>query len=211
MTDRVQCVECENMILPQTAADNNGLCGRCFKTPPELRAEKRAYEQRLAAGIIFAPTDDERSTSSIPDELSSGQWQLQPEYYAESNIETAMAAIVAAKSQATGNVFLVTDNGGQLNLGFTESYGVCEYQNQQSGEFRYAYSESNLCKQVPEDVHVIQACPCCGVGMLWYPSRFHMPRAIAFSILENSVVHHGLPGIEWLQANDFSYTNRGRG
>jgi hypothetical protein len=122
-----------------------------------------------------------------------------------------MAAIAAAQSESEGNVFLVTENGGQLNLGFTEAYGVCEYQNEESGEYRYAYSESNLREQVPEDLHVVQACPCCGVGMLWYPSRYHMHRDKAFSILENAVANRDTPGVEWLETDDFSYTERGRG
>jgi hypothetical protein len=211
MTDRLKCSECDNMILPQTAASNDGLCSQCVKVPPELRAAKREFERQLADGVVFVPNDRERSTASIPAEITSGQWEPQPEYYAENEIDSAMAAIAAAKPQSNGNVFLVTKNGGQLNIGFTERYGVCEYQNHEAAEFRYAYSESNLQEQVPEELHVVQACPCCGVGMLWYPSRYHMPRDRAFLILENAVANRGTPGVEWLEADDFSYTGRGRG
>jgi hypothetical protein len=211
MTDRVKCIECGNMILPQTAADNEGLCGQCAKISPELRAKKREYQHQLANGLVFTPSDEERTTSSIPDELSKGRWQLQPEYYAERSIDSPMAAIVAAKSKPDGNLFLISDCGGQLNLGFTERYGVCEYQNDELGEYRYAYSESNLREQVPENFHVGQACPCCGVGMLWYPSRYHIHRDYAFLILENAVANRGTPGVEWLESDDFSYTERGRG
>jgi hypothetical protein len=122
-----------------------------------------------------------------------------------------MAAIAAASSAAEGNVFLVSAHGGQLNLGFTRRYGVCEYQNHESEEFRYAYSDANLREQVPEELHVVQACPCCGVGMLWYPSRYHMPREQAFSILEDAVAHHDTLGVRWLETDDFSRTQRGRG
>jgi hypothetical protein len=115
-------------------------------------------------------------------------------------------------SESNGNVFLVTENGGQLNLGFTERYGVCEFQNQESGEFRYAYSDANLRDQVPKELHVVQACPCCGVGMLWYPSRYHMPRERAFSIIENAVANRPTPDVQWLASiDDISYTQPGRG
>ncbi|MEQ8787834.1 MAG: hypothetical protein RIC55_16130 [Pirellulaceae bacterium] len=211
MTDRVKCSGCDNMILPQTAASNDGFCGQCVKVPPEQRAAKREYERQLASGNVFVPSDRERSTASIPDELTAGQWEPQPEYYAEKELDSAMAAIAAAKPQSNGNVFLVTEMGGQLNVGFTERYGVCEYQNHEAGEFRYAYSKSNLQEQVPEELHVVQACPCCGVGMLWYPSRFHMPRDRAFLILENAVANRSTPGVEWLETDDYSYTGRGRG
>jgi hypothetical protein len=199
------------MILPQTAASNNGLCGQCVRVPPEQRAAKREYERKLVDGSVFVPSDRERSTASIPHELTAGQWKPQPEYYADDKIGSAMEAIVAARPQSNGNVFLVTENGGQLNIGFTERYGVCEYQSQEAGEFRYANSESNLREQVPEELHVVQECPCCGVGMLWYPSRFHMPRERAFLILENAVAHRNTPGVEWLDCDDFSYTGRGGG
>jgi hypothetical protein len=211
MTERVKCIECGNMILPQTAADNGGLCGQCVRISPEIRAEKREFEGRLAAGLVFAPSDKERATSAIPEEISQGRWQLQPEYYAESSIDSPAATVAAAKSQKEGNVFLITESGGELNLGFTERYGVCEYQNQELGEFRYAYCESNLNHQVPDQFHVVQACPCCGVEMLWYPSRCHLPRDRAFLILENAIANCDMPGIEWLAIDDFSYTQRGRG
>lgn len=213
MTDRVKCIECDNMILPQTAADNDGLCGQCVKILPELRAAQREYDRGLTEGLVFIPTDQERSTASLPDELvdAGDKWTPQPEFYAETEIDSAMNAVAAAKSKTDGNVFLVTENGGQLNLGFNKSYGVCEYQNHETGEFRYAFSSSNLRGQVSEELHVVQACPCCGVGLLWYPSRYHMPRHQAFSILENVLANRPSPDIEWLETDDFSYTERGRG
>ena len=114
MIDRVKCIECDNMILPHIAAANGGLCAQCVKLFPELRAKKREYERRLAVGLVFTPSDEERATSSIPDELHTGQWQLQPEYYAESNIDSPMGAIAAAELESQGNVFLVTENGLSL-------------------------------------------------------------------------------------------------
>ncbi|NLX98259.1 MAG: hypothetical protein GXY83_19035 [Rhodopirellula sp.] len=212
MTERVKCIECENMILPETAARNEGLCGQCVKIPPKLRAEKRENERRLASGLVLTPSGEELASSSTPGELLTARWQLQPEYYAAKRLDSAVAAIAEAMSESNGNVFLVTENGGQLNLGFTERYGVCEFQNQESGEFRYAYSDANLREQVLKELHVVQACPCCGVGMLWYPSRYHMPREMAFSILENAVANRATPDVQWLSSiDDISYTQPGRG
>jgi hypothetical protein len=211
MTERVKCIECENMILPQTAASNDGLCGRCVKILPELRAKKREYELRLASGLVFRPSDEELATASIPSHILSDRWLPQPEYYAGKNMDSAMTAIAVAMSESNGNVFLVTESGAQINLGFTERYGVCEFQNQESNEFRYAYSDANLRDQVPKEHHIVQACSCCGVGMLWYPSRFHMPRKMAFEILQNAVANRETPNVKWLEATDFSYTQPGRG
>jgi hypothetical protein len=209
MSENVKCTECGTNILAQTAAANGGLCAQCAQVT--FRAEKQEFEHRLADGSIFTPCESERATSVVPDELLTGQWDLQPEYYGESNIDSPSLAIAAARSKSQGNVFLVTKDGGQLNLGFTERFAVCEYQNQETGEFRWAFADSNSNEQVPEEFHVVQACPCCGVGMLWYPSRFHMPRDQAFSILENTIAKLDTPGVEWLEADDFSYTGPGRG
>jgi hypothetical protein len=211
MTERVKCIECESMILPQTAVSNDGLCGQCVKISPELRDKRREYERCIANKIIFQPSKEELASTSIPSELLTGRWQLQPEYYAARHVDTALAAVAEAMSESNGNVFLVTEAGGQLNLGFTERYGVCEFQNQ-SGEFRYAYSDVNLHIQVPKELHVVQACPCCGVGLLWYPSRYHMPREKAFSIIEDTVANRATPDVQWLSSiDDISYTQPGRG
>lgn len=211
MTDRVKCVDCANMILPQTAANNNGLCGQCVKISPEIRAAGNEYKRRLAEGLVFVPSDQERSTACIPKEIHCGEWKPQPEYYAESDIDTALTAISTAKDESAGYVFLVTEGSGQLNLSFNQTYGVCEYRNEATGELCIAYSQSNLKEQVSAELHVIQACPCCGVEMLWYPSRFHMPRDTAFLIIENAIAQQTTEGIEWLEADDISYTEAGRG
>jgi len=211
MTQRVKCSECDNMILPQTAADNDGLCAPCAKVSPELRTARREYERQLAEGIVFTPSTAELASSSLPSELATGHWQLQPEYYAELNLDSAADAVIAAKAVSRGNVFLITDDGGQLNLGFTERYAVCEYQNQDLGDFRYAYTELNLRQQVSDEHHVSQACPCCGVGMLWYPSRYHMPRDTAFLLLDNAIARRASHSVEWLQMDDISHTGRGCG
>ncbi|MGN6543795.1 MAG: hypothetical protein ACTHK7_02015, partial [Aureliella sp.] len=116
---QVKCIECDNMILPQTAADNAGLCGQCVKLSPELRAARREYEQRLARGSVFAPSDQERVSAATPSALVTARWQLQPEYYADRGWELPVEAISEAKTQSRGFVFLVTDDGQELNLGFT--------------------------------------------------------------------------------------------
>ena len=131
MTDRVKCIECDRMILPQTAAGNHGLCGRCVQKSPE----HRKFERQVADGSAFTPSDKERASSRVPDEFFSAQWELQPDYYAERNVHSPMAAIAAAKSESVGNVFLVTGTDGHVNLGFTERYAVCEYENQNPANF----------------------------------------------------------------------------
>jgi len=212
MIDRVKCIQCDNMILPQTAAKKNGLCAPCAGISPELRAAKREYARSLSDGSVFRPSDEELASSSVPEEILNSVWNVQPEYYAEMNMASASAAIIAAMPEPQGNVVLVNENGGQLNLGFTNRYGVVEFQNPESGEFRYAYSDANVRDQVPKELHVVQACPCCGVGMLWYPSRYHMPREKAFSILESVVANRDSQGVRWLAViDDISYTRPGVG
>ena len=211
--ERVKCVECDAMILPQTAAKYRGMCAQCGNIPEWLRNEQQKYERDLKAGTVFMPSEEELGSATTPHEfgMSDTAWNLEPEYYADTDSGTVNDVISQTVQQTNGNVFLVSTSGGRLNLSFNEMYGVCEYQNEEAGDYLYAYTQGNLREQVPEDQHVVQACPCCGVGMLWFPSRFHMPRNAAFDIV-SSVVSGKVPSeAEWLDSGDFSRTSRGKG
>lgn len=56
-----------------------------------------------------------------------------------------------------------------LLRGIWKRLGVCEYQNEKSGDYLYAYTPENLRCQAMHEEHIVQVCPCCGVGLLWYP------------------------------------------
>ena len=72
------------MILPDTAADNGGLCAQCIKISPEARAEQRRFKQQLTDRTYFQPSDTELQSESLPSVLLNGHdWKLQPEYYSE--------------------------------------------------------------------------------------------------------------------------------
>lgn len=170
-------------------------------------------ESDLVSGTAFLPSQEERESAKLPHELYAAdvQWNLEPDYYADTNPGTVHDVISQAFQSTNGNVFLVSSSGGRLNLSFTGKYGVCEYQNEEAGDYLYAYTKDNLQEQVPEDQHVIQACPCCGVGMLWFPSRFHMPKKATFDILSSIVSGKVSADIEWLDMGDISHTSRGKG
>lgn len=186
--------------------------------PTEIRTkvenEQAEYDRRLREGLVFMPSESELENAATPVELTaaSTHWTLQPEYYAERSEASPNDAISQANRDTRGNVFLVSDTGGQLNLGFTAKLAVLEYQNESDAHLRCAYStDKNLRSQVSEDDQVIQACPCCGVGLLWYPSRYHMPREFAFSIIESAMKKEAVSGVTWLATDDFSYADRGVG
>ncbi len=145
---------------------------------------------------------------------AESQWKLQPDFYREyreGKIETVSEAIREAASRSDGMLFLVSDLNGQLNFGLSAKYGVCEYINEEAGLWLYAYTENNLSEQVDEENHIVQSCPCCGVGMLWYPSRFHLPRAQALELAYRVSTHESPNNVKWLESGDFSLTERGRG
>jgi hypothetical protein len=159
---------------------------------------------------VFVPSSTELESAKLPDDLS-GAWQLEPDFYSKRDTDSIPEIIARAAQQSRGDVFLVSDAGGRVNLSFTQKYGVCEYQNQDSGDFLYAFTQANLREQVPKELHVEQACPCCGVGLFWFPSRFHMPREIAFDII-SAIANQTIPdGVRWLDSGDFSYTSLGHG
>ncbi len=211
--DRVKCLECDRTILPETAAANAGLCAACARVPPELRQESREYRRRLTAGELFVPSDAELRSAKQPPEFGNPctKWELEPEYYADQEPGSVPEIIERAFGDAEGNVFLVSSLGSRLNLSFTVRYGVCEYQNEDAGDYLYACTHENLRRQVEAAHHVVQACPCCGEGTLWYPSRFHMSRDAAFAIIKSLTANVVPSGVLWLEGGDISHTSRGEG
>jgi hypothetical protein len=211
--ERVKCRECDNMVLPQTAAKYGGLCAPCGNTPEHLRKERRDHERRRASGAYFVPDEREKSSAKRPNDLFDPRtlWKLDADFYGDRPEMSVGDAVAEARTRMKGNIFLVCDSGARLNLSFTEQYGVCEYHNQRMGDFLYARTPANVKEQVDGGSHVVQACPCCGVGTLWFPSRCHMPRANAFEIFEAFALGRGARSAEWLDPGDISHTGRGKG
>ncbi len=210
-----KCSHCGKPVSPEIAAANNGLCLRCAKLPESLRREKREFEERLSSGAIFVPTHEELEVANRRESLKTPavSWELEPEFYASCIGRSVSSILHEAAGQETGNVFLVS-TGARLNIAFTENLGVCEYQNEKPKDHLYAFTSENLNYQVAPEDHVEQACPCCGVGLLWYPSRFHMPRKRAFDVFsELATGMHANPTVQavWVNFGDISYTLKGRG
>ena len=86
MIERVKCTECDNLILPQTAEDNDGLCAPCAKTSRESRAEISKFQKQLADGSYYRLSEAELHSASVPKIFQNGHdWKLQPEYYSDEN------------------------------------------------------------------------------------------------------------------------------
>ena len=209
--ERVKCTECDNMILPSTSDRNQGLCAPCSKMSASFRQELREFRISVASGSVFVPNDEELRSAVQPEEFAkpSAVWSLEPHYYEEQSIHSPQEALSLARTKPEGNVFLVSKTGSQLNLSFGRMYGVCEYVGENN--WHYAHTSENLSNQVSKEEHVGQACPCCGVGLHWYPSRFHLPREHAMEIVE-SVLSSEIPkNVDWLSIGDITFTSRGNG
>jgi len=202
------------MILPATAAANGGLCAQCIKISPEDRDARRSFELALAKGDLWRPSEAEFASVRTPPSLIQGTWNLEPEYYQAEQHLTVCELVERAASHQANEVFLISDCGSRLLVSLNSQYGVCEFQNEEERDWRYAYSEENLRSQVPKSLHLSQLCPCCGVGIAWYPSRTHMPRATAIEILSNIVVcspSESLARVQWLELGDIFRYLQGRG
>jgi hypothetical protein len=219
-----KCRDCKCTISRLTAKKAFGRCPDCHalaaKRDAEFKrkfdAEKLAHQRRLETGEVYRPSATELDSAMTPAEFNSSgcQWMLQPEFYSGYNdgqITTIDEAISDAESRIDGVLFLVSNLDGQLNLGISSKYGVCEYINEQYGHWLYAYTDNNLEEQVEERYHVVQTCPCCGVEMLWYPSRFHFPRIQALDLVRRVSRCESPNNLSWLDSGDFSFTERGRG
>jgi hypothetical protein len=210
---RVKCQECDNMILARAAEANNGLCGQCVGLSERQRAERRAYIESLQSGQAYSPSAKELASavSFTAVEPEPGQWALHPEYYANEPDQTIASTLDRAVLAPNGNVVLNSASGGTLILAFNSTYGACEYRNDTTDTLLLAHSSENASSQVPEDLQLCQICACCGVGLLWYPSRFHMPRHRAFECVDALIRGTVVDDVRWLDADEISFTQPGRG
>jgi hypothetical protein len=209
-TERIKCIECDAMILRSTAEKNGGMCAQCVKMSEEFRIDLREHRRQLATGEIYTPNKGELASSKLTHELipANADWKLEPDYYSDSKIGSVNEAVQLARVEEGGHVFLVSDGGFRLNLSFSREYGVCTFLVREK-EY-YARGADNLSAQVPEHLHVCSACPCCGVGSGWCPSRFHMQRNTAFSLF-SSVAMNQLPAANWCDTGDTTLIVRGKG
>ncbi len=210
---RVPCTECENLILPATAERNGGLCAQCVKLSAEARQAGRDFDTAVKSGELWVPSESELSSAQTPAALRDATWSLEPDYYAGQPELTVEKVVLQACEGGTDDVFLYSAPERRLLVCLNYNYGVCEYQDRERDDWRYAYSVENLASQVPENLHIGQPCACCGAGLGWYPSRFHMPREQALSILK-SVVDPSTPPavqVQWLELGDISRYGPGKG
>ena len=201
------------MILPGAAQANNGLCDQCVGISELQRAERRAYLVSLQSGQAYSPSPKELASaiSFASLEPITGQWALRLEYYANEPDQTIASVLDRAVLTPNGNVVLNSASGGTLILAFNSTYGVCEYRNDTTDTLLLAHSSENASSQVPEDLQLCQICACCGVGLLWYPSRFHMPRQRAFECVDALIRGTVVDDARWIDPDDISYTQPGRG
>jgi hypothetical protein len=209
--ERVKCNECDSMILPATAARYGGLCATCGRMSAQSRCERAEYYRRLATGEVYRPRPEELAAARPSRTLAApdADWTLEPDFYADHGVDGVPDAIRLAEREPRGNVFLVNDAGARLNLSFTETHAVCTFREADETEF-YARTPDCLDAQVPREQHVVSACPCCGVGTGWFPSRFHLPRSTGFAVLRAMTRHESADEI-WLPAGDYTSTIAGTG
>jgi len=208
-TVRVKCKACNAMILPATAERNSGLCAHCAKKSPEQKARQSEFVNKLVSGVMWQPSETELASERDPFQNNIATWRLEPEYYSD-RLDTPISQVIRkAREKKSGNVFLVSDEDSRQNLSNSEKYGVLEYQNDKSSGYLMAHTSHNLKEQVDANFHVDQVDPSCGVCLLWYPSRTHIPKELAFSIFESIVIKSMNSDVKWLDFGDNSYVGRG--
>lgn len=209
--ERVKCNECDSMILPATAARYDGLCATCGRMPADMRRERAEHRRRVSTGEIYRPSPAELTEARPSRTLAAAgaDWKLEPDFYADRTVDGVSDAIQQAEREPRGNVFLVNDAGERLNLAFTEAYAVCTFRDAGETEY-YARTPDCLDTQASREQHVASACPCCGVGIGWFPSRFHLPRGEGFAALI-AMTRHEPAHDTWLPAGNYTSIVAGEG
>lgn len=211
MVERVPCRFCGAMILPATFAENDGLCATCVRIPEEFRNAQQDYDRRLDSGEVFTPTAVESEAAHGSESLGLRliTWLLEPNYYADRPSESPQMVFASLGELTAGEMYLVDGSQKRLSFTFNGVYAVCEYSDQRG--MYYAYAPENLRQQVDHRHHLAQGCPCCGVGLGWYPSRCHMPKKLGFQLVNTMLAGDDLPPVQWVESDDFSYVSQGKG
>lgn len=210
--DRIQCNECGSRILLATAIKNEGACAICAKLSVESRQAIKTHRNRIATGDIYHVSNNDLLTAKSSDKImtSDSPWTLEPNFYDGHAATSIDEAIKLAMREPNGHVFLVNDLGENLNFSFTEIYAVCTFQTLGSDSGFYARTPDCLNTQVEARYHAPEACPCCGEGIGWFPSRFHLPRKTAFELLQRLI--NSKSGSEmWIPTGDYAFTTAGEG
>lgn len=210
--DRTRCDECDSIILLATAIKNEGVCASCDKLSTESRQAIKTHRNQIVTGEIYHASNNDLLTAKGSDKIMTpgSPWKLEPSFYDGHAATSIDEAIKLAMCEPNGYVFLVNDLGESLNLSFTEIYAVCTFQTPGSDSGFYARTPDCLSTQVIARHHVPEACPCCGEGIGWFPSRFHLPRKTAFELLQRLI--NSKSGSEmWIPTGDYALTTAGKG
>jgi hypothetical protein len=198
------CQECGVLVLPQTALANDGMCINCGGRTPEQRAFIRERKRRVASGEAFVPTPEEVASATDVHAMLAGQsWQLQKEFYANKGVPGIEAAVnEVIRSPNGGSVYLTNEREDQFDFSLNEKFGVLTFIGGEEGGFWYACTAENVRVQVPEASQVVRGCPCCGVGLYHFASRFHMPRTRAIEEVALFMGGASASDTKWLRIPD---------
>jgi len=212
---KTNCTDCHAEILVSTGVRLGGLCARCAKLSVEERRAHRDFDERRRSGALFTPSARELGSARPADYLLNPRrtWRVD---VAESDrgANSLGSALLHATQAAAGDLFLLSDRGERLNVAYKGDLAVLQFHLEDGNEELYVHTDRNIRTQVDRDLQLEQCCPCCGVGLFWYPSRFHMPRLVAFSIVRDVVVEDDAARLtySWLEYDDdISHVSPGRG
>lgn len=215
LEEKIPCIDCGTMILPQTAQDTDGYCRPCFNRGAEGRAASKAYAASVADGSVFSPLPLEIEGERHPLDFvkTAVAWQIYQdpcETEPPLSINSALEALAESKQAA---LYLGFDETHHLILEVTELYGVCTLMSgAENDDYTYLYSHGpdNVDEQGCAEMQVTAGCPCCGVGMWTHASRVHMPRDEAIKVFQ-AAVQHDYSKTKWYHYEIDSYCSEGYG
>ncbi len=213
----IPCIDCGASVSAKVAARQNGLCLDCLMRPARAAVEARRaeFEADLESGALFQPLASELAGATDPSRLvdTSLLWAVYQDDIASAPVQTVDAALAALAVPQEGQIYLGRLDTHHLTLEVKRDLAVCTLMSgsaSKEAHYFYALGSANRASQVAGSEHVVAGCPCCGVGMIWHPSRAHMDRSEAVEIFK-AVARHDYSAARWLAYEPGDFCNPGRG
>jgi hypothetical protein len=212
MIERIPCKICNREIVKFRDEAHDGICRICRPLRNADRLSKSKFMKSLNSGKIFVLSDVELEQSRKPTEWQDPQaWSIENSSFSK-RYRSISRLLDLGENQSNGYVLCKSNREASFRIAFEAELAVCLFRNQPTSDF-YAYTNSNRTTQVPRENHLCETCPCCGIVQgVYFASRFHMDRSLAFMIARSMLLGNECTvEVKWIPGDDCRWVEPGLG